>query len=93
MKLPVDYTKLKHWEKRPVREAYIAQQKGKCYYCDGDLDKAPISPKTKRKIKTSLFPDGFFNYPVHLHHDHHTRMTLGAVHCDCNAILWQYEVE
>lgn len=29
-------------------------------------------------------------YPVHLHHDHKTGLTIGAVHAKCNAVLWQY---
>jgi hypothetical protein len=37
-----------------------------------------------------LFPKGFLNAPVHLHHSHVTNMTLGAVHGYCNGYLWQY---
>jgi len=44
-------------------------------------------------IKKSLFPRGFFGYPIHLHHSHDTGMTIGAVHAHCNAVLWQYEGE
>jgi len=28
---------------------------------------------------------------MHLHHNHETDMTEGAVHAYCNAVLWQYE--
>ncbi|AGI61771.1 hypothetical protein VCO139_0016 [Vibrio phage VCO139] len=37
-----------------------------------------------------LFPKNMFQYPIHLHHDHNTGMTIGAVHARCNAVLWEY---
>jgi hypothetical protein len=46
-----------------------------------------------KKINVDLFPPNFFKWPVHLHHDHRTGMTIGAVHCRCNAVLWQYHGE
>jgi hypothetical protein len=45
------------------------------------------------EIDLDLFPDGFLRYPIHLHHNHETGMTIGAVHSRCNAVLWQYEGE
>lgn len=47
--------------------------------------------KTQRRINMRMFPKGFFNHPVHLQHCHKTDMTEGAVHAQCNAIMWQYE--
>jgi hypothetical protein len=44
----------------------------------------------KKKINARLFPPNFFNWPVHLHHCHVTGLTIGAIHCHCNAVLWQY---
>lgn len=41
-------------------------------------------------IDERLFPKGFFDHPVHLHHNHDTGLTIGAIHCYCNAISWQY---
>lgn len=41
-------------------------------------------------VNMKLFPPNFFKHPVHLHHDHQTGMTIGAVHNHCNAVLWQY---
>lgn len=90
MKLPVDYTKLAVAEKRVVRLAYIEQQKGKCYHCKGDLNEQPPAEILAKKIKPHLYPDGFFTHPVHLHHNHDTGMTIGAVHNYCNAVLWEY---
>lgn len=88
--LPVDYTKLKQWERREVRLQYIEQQKGKCHYCREDLSK-PTS--INKSINKRLFPQGFFNHPVHLHHSHESGLTIGAVHCYCNAYLFQYHGE
>jgi len=45
------------------------------------------------QINENLFPPKFLNWPVHLHHDHKTGMTVGAVHSHCNAVLWQYHNE
>ena len=44
-------------------------------------------------IDEELVPENFFKYPVHLHHSHYTGMTIGAVHANCNAVLWQYHGE
>ena len=90
MKLPVDYNSLNWQELREVREEYIKRQGGKCHYCG-----APLSgpPDNRAHVNKKLFPPKFFNYPVHLHHDHTTGMTIGAVHAQCNAVLWQYHGE
>jgi hypothetical protein len=90
MKLPVDYNSLNWKEVREVREEYIKRQGGKCCHCG-----APLSgpPNTFKGVNKKLFPPKFFNYPVHLHHDHSTGMTIGAVHAKCNATLWQYHKE
>lgn len=85
--LPVDYTLLTTKQRRIVRELYRQQQKNKCCFCNGILDK-PITKEIY--IDKSLFPPGFFNNPIHLHHNHKTDMTIGALHAKCNAILWQY---
>lgn len=84
---PYDYKKLTKEEKKDVREKYILHQKGKCYFC-----KEPLENKTSlncSNINYKLFPKSFFNYPIHLHHNHKTGLTIGAVHCHCNALLWQ----
>jgi len=91
MKLPINYNNT-HWRKRKeAREKYIMLQEGKCYYCGAPLE-SPASDKVlDKKVTLSLFPKGFFNYPIHLHHNHKTGRTIGAVHCHCNAVLWEYE--
>lgn len=93
MKLPVDYRKLEPSERRAVRVEYIKRQDGKCYHCKSDLRFEPPESVTKKPINKSLFPERFFDWPVHLHHNHKTGMTIGAVHNYCNAVLWQYHGE
>lgn len=90
MKLPVNYEEL-HWtDRKKVREEYVKIQDGKCHHCGSSLfDEANES----RPINKKLFPKGFFDYPIHLHHCHKTGMTIGALHNRCNAALWQYEGE
>ena len=90
MKLPVNYDNLTPKEKQEVREEYVRLQKGKCYHCGNPLYGPPHETARNRKVKPKLYPKGFFNNPVHLHHNHNTGMTLGAVHCHCNAVLWEY---
>ena len=72
---------------------YVNIQNGKCCHCDGLLSGRPSDDVMRKKINKSLFPSGFFKYPTHLHHDHNSGMTIGAVHNRCNAVLWQYHGE
>lgn len=88
--LPVNYAKLTGYERRQVREQYITEQNGLCYFCNHDLNREPAEQVLNKQINWNLFPTGFLKYPVHLQHDHHTLMTEGAVHAYCNAVMWQY---
>jgi hypothetical protein len=88
--LPVNYTIIDQNTRRMVRLQYIEEQKGLCWYCKKELEKNPSSKIMSSWINKRLFPVNFFKYPVHLHHDHETGMTIGAVHSKCNAYLWQY---
>jgi hypothetical protein len=90
-KLPVDYTELEWNERRVVREQYIKEQKGLCFFCNGSLEKEAPKRITSKKINWSLFPKNFLQYPIHLQHSHETGLTEGAVHNYCNAVMWQYE--
>lgn len=90
MKLPVDYTKLDWQERRKVREQYIKEQDGRCYWCKRFLDGTPADDVMERWLNLSLFPPNFLEHPIHLQHDHGTGMTEGAVHARCNAVMWQY---
>lgn len=91
--LPVNYNDLHYTERKIVREEYVLLQDGLCYYCKNLLKGEPAENVQSKPIKKHLFPDNFFKWPVHLHHDHKTGMTIGAVHNYCNAVLWQYHGE
>lgn len=91
--LPRDYRKLSSHQRRATRLAYVKQQQGRCSHCKQPLDGEPAKSITTTPVTEHLFPPGFFNNPVHLHHNHQTGMTIGAVHARCNAVLWQYHHE
>ena len=89
--LPTDYTQLDWKTRREVREQYIEEQGGKCFYCGCDLNGKPDEEVLNKNVNWGLFPDNFLRYPIHLQHNHDTGMTEGAVHAYCNAVMWQYE--
>ena len=93
MELPTRYSKLdwKKSEKAFVREQYVKEQNGLCYYCSKLLNQDPPEEIISKEINWKLFPPNFLKYPIHLQHNHKTDMTEGAVHAYCNAVLWQYE--
>jgi hypothetical protein len=86
----MNYENLDFWERRMVRQEYQRLQEGKCAHCKNPLDSKPTNEMLELEIDLSLFPKNFMDWPIHLHHDHNTGMTIGAVHCHCNAVLWQY---
>ena len=90
MKLPVMYDDITWQERKAVREQYVEDQKGKCWYCEQPLDGPPIADVCNKWINRDIFPPGFLTHPIHLQHDHDTGLTEGAVHARCNAVLWQY---
>lgn len=90
MKLPTDYTKLHHTERKSVRDEYVRIQNWLCMYCGESLDVQPPSRVTDKIIKWKYFPENFLKYPVHLQHNHTSWMTEWAVHAYCNAVMWQY---
>ena len=87
MYLPIKYEEAHSTDRKRAREQYALEQDGRCWFCRNKLsDKfTDIS-----HINLEQFPVNFFKYPVHLHHDHDTGLTLGAVHAYCNAVLWQF---
>jgi len=89
-KLPTDYTKLEPIERKLVREQYVEEQKGLCFFCGENILKEVPTKIIKKKIDWDLFPPNFLKYPIHLQHNHDTNMTEGAVHAYCNAVMWQY---
>jgi hypothetical protein len=93
LNLPIKYDDATFKQRRLAREQYTNEQDGLCWACGQPLNKSPTGDITKLPINESLFPIGFFRWSVHLHHDHNTGMTIGAVHSLCNAILYQYKGE
>lgn len=93
MKLPQNYETLSPRGRRLVREEYVRIQEDLCIFCGESLDGPASDEVMSKSIDESLFPPNFFGWRVHLHHDHETGMTIGAVHCHCNAVLWQYHGE
>jgi len=91
--LPTNYEELPIPMRRVVREEYVRRQGGLCSHCNAPLAGEPSASVQKLRINERLFPPNFFKWPVHLHHSHDTGMTIGAVHCRCNAALWQYHGE
>lgn len=90
MELPVNYNDL-HWTKRrEIREEYIRRQNGLCCHCGEPLSGEPAKEIAETQVDESLFPENFFKWPIHLHHDHNSGLTIGAIHCKCNAVLWEY---
>ena len=76
-----------------MRLLYQEIQEQQCYYCKELLTHSPTFEVRRKRINRKLFPKGFFQNPVHLHHCHKTGKTIGAVHAFCNAVLWQYHNE
>lgn len=93
IKLPANYNEMHYTNKRAVRNEYIKRQEGKCAHCGAPLNGEPTEKVLHKLVNKKLFPQGFFKWPVHLHHSHNNGMTIGAVHCYCNAVLWQYHDE
>lgn len=91
--LPIDYAAANWRERKTARKLYIVQQHGRCYYCKGPLGMYPAQHVLDKKVDKDLFPVGFFDNPIHLHHNHDSNMTIGVVHAYCNAVLWEYEGE
>lgn len=88
--LPVLYSKTSAYHRRNVREQYIAEQDGLCYWCKEPLTGKPPKSITSKKIEWRYFPPYFLKNPIHLQHDHTTDLTEGAVHALCNAVMWIY---
>ena len=94
MNLPINYNDATWEERKAAREEYIRLQEGKCWNCKEPLDGLPHEGIRNEHINWSYFPggqEGFLKYSIHLHHDHDTGLTEGAVHAFCNAFMWQYE--
>lgn len=90
MNLPVNYRKLKPHQKRAVREEYLRLQGGECCFCGASLSVKSPYEEDGTQVHRERYPPGFFDNPVHLHHDHITDLTIGAIHSYCNAVSFDY---
>ena len=88
---PVRYDGLNWVERRRVRTAYVDAQGGMCWYCRETLACQASDWIVNKPLKGAKFPEKFFEWPVHLHHDKITGLTIGAVHCHCNAVSFVYD--
>lgn len=93
MKLPINYDATPQRLRKLAREQYVQEQNNNCQSCGKSLFGKPTAEVMSKPINHRLFPASMFNYPVHLHHDRKTGLTIGAVHARCNAYLWQYKGE
>lgn len=93
LKLPVKYHNIPPKERWRVREEYIRVQEGLCQHCKEPLLGKASNEVMSKRINLKLFPKNFLDHPIHLHHCHKTGLTIGAIHCHCNAVLWQYHGE
>jgi hypothetical protein len=93
MILPVIYKDIPPNERWRIRNEYVTLQNGLCKHCNSPLSEDPPEEILNKKLNMKLFPPNFLKYPVHLHHCHETGLTIGAVHCYCNGVLWQYHGE
>jgi len=93
MDLPVKYDDIPYNERHLCRKEYIKVQNGLCHYCNAPLDGDPADWAANKKVKPKYYPEGFFKNPIHLHHNHVTGFTIGAVHAHCNAVLWEHHGE
>lgn len=89
--LPAKYSELTPYQRREIRMRYITLQNNLCCYCNKSLSGKPPTVVLLQPVNKALFPDSFFNYPIHLHHHHDTDFTIGAIHAYCNAVSWQYD--
>ena len=95
-RVPALYSTLTAARRVVVRERYVELQEGKCLHCYTLLVEDPAPHVLAMKVNWHAFPGraaGFLRHPVHLHHDHKTDLTIGAVHAYCNAVLWQFHGE
>ena len=93
MDLPAVYHNMDWQTRRAVREEYTKRQDGLCSHCGAPLSGGPTDTVQKLSVNKRRFPANFFKHPVHLHHSHKSGLTIGAVHSQCNAVLWQYHGE
>jgi len=87
---PMLYREMTPKARRIMRNEYVEEQGGMCFFCGEPLADPPPDHVHKKKLNMKLFPPNFLSHPVHLQHDHVSGLTEGAVHAYCNGVWWQY---
>jgi len=87
MDLPTNYDALTQPQRAQARRQYAKEQGGKCAHCKCSLYGDPSQEVMAYPLDEMSFPYRFFAYPIHLHHNHMSGMTIGAVHARCNGVL------
>jgi hypothetical protein len=88
--LPCRYSQHTREERALAREEYVRRQRGICPFCLQPLLGDPPPVIQRLPVSSVLWPPEFFRWPIHLHHDHKTDLTIGAYHARCNAVLAAY---
>lgn len=88
--LPAQYDKITREQRALVREEYARRQEGICPFCLHPLLGDPPPAVTRLPLDKMRWPAEFFKWPIHLHHNHRTGLTIGAYHARCNAVLACY---
>jgi len=88
--LPARYSRCTREERALAREEYARRQKGICPFCLQPLLGDPPPVIQRLPLDQRLWGPEFMRWPQHLHHDHHTDLTIGTYHARCNAVLAAY---
>jgi hypothetical protein len=88
--LPTRYDDLTPHERQRVRDEYARLQGGLCPFCLQPLVAEPPPVIQRLPLHSTLWPEEFFKWPQHLHHDHRSGLTIGTYHARCNAVLACY---
>lgn len=84
MDLPILYSQTHPQVRKEAREQYIVEQGGKCCHCQEPLDGEPSAEVRSKWVNWRLFPRGFRQHPVHLHHDHSTDGPYTCISTPCS---------
>lgn len=86
LQLPTKYSSLSGQRRAAVKEAYICLQRERCWLCGDSLYALPTFIVDNPNVVQLCYNQLAEQFPLQLHHDHDTDMTLGVTHAECNAI-------
>ena len=87
LELPTKYSSLSGERLSAVKEAYICLQRERCWLCGNNLYELSKYLVDNPKLMPLCGNELAERYPLHLHHDHDTGLTLGVTHAECNIII------